>query len=103
VSAAWITVVALCVGTIAIKAAGPVALGGRRPSARSLAVIALVAPAVLSGLVTYETLSAGTRGIAVDARVVGLAVAAAGALLRVPMIVVVVAAAAATALARAVA
>ena len=60
----------LFLGTVAIKAAGPLTLGGRPPGERFLAVIALVAPALLAALVTYETLTAGTRGIEIDARLV---------------------------------
>jgi len=46
-AAAWIVVAALCAGTVALKAAGPVTLGGRRLSPRAAGVIGLVAPALL--------------------------------------------------------
>jgi hypothetical protein len=101
VSAAWITVAALCVGTAAIKAAGPLAVGGRRPSPRAIAVIGLVAPALMAALVVYEAFSAEGGGLTVDARLVGLAVAAAALALRLPVLAVVVLAAVATAAARA--
>jgi Branched-chain amino acid transport protein (AzlD) len=97
----WITIAALCAGTAAIKAAGPLAVGGREPSRRAAAVIRLLAPALLSALVVYESLNAGGRGIDVGARLVGLAAAAVALALRRSLIVVVIAAAAATALARA--
>jgi hypothetical protein len=98
----WTTIAVLCVGTVAIKALGPATVGGREPSERASAVIRLVAPAILAGLVTYETFNGeGSHGLTVDARVVGLAAAAAGLLAKLPLIVVVVAAAAATALTRA--
>jgi hypothetical protein len=42
-TAVWITIAALALGTVALKATGPVALGGRQPPARAAAVIALVA------------------------------------------------------------
>jgi hypothetical protein len=100
-TAAWITVTALFVGTVAIKTVGPLALGGRRPPPRALAVIALVAPAVLAGLVFYETFNTSGPGIEVDARVVGLAAAGLAAAARLPMLLIVVVAAAATALVRA--
>jgi hypothetical protein len=100
-TAVWVTVAALCAGSAAIKATGPLALRARRPPARAMAVIALVAPAVLAGLVVYETFNTTGRGLEVDARVVGLAAAGVVAAARLPMLLVIVAAAAATALARA--
>ena len=101
-TAAWLTIAALCVGTAALKASGPATLRGRRPPPRALGVIALVAPAVLVSLVLYQTFGDLPSGITVDARVVGLAVAGAAIALRAPMLVVVAVAALATALARAV-
>ena len=97
----WVTIAALCAGTVAIKATGPLALGGRQPSDRTFAVVSLFAPALLAALVVYETLSAGHEGITVDARVVGVAAAATALALRAPIAVVVLGAAATTALARA--
>ena len=97
----WITVAALSVGTIAIKAAGPLAIGGSEPSERTTAVLALFAPALLAALVVYETLSSGMEGITIDARIVGVLAAAAALALRAPVAVVVLGAAGATALARA--
>jgi hypothetical protein len=102
-SAVWLMIAALCVGTIALKAAGPATLRGRRPSGRAMSVIALVAPAVLASLVLYQTLADTPSGITADARVVGLLVAGAAIALRAPMLVVVAAAAVATALTRALA
>ena len=100
-TAAWITIAGLVVGTIAIKATGPVVLGGRRLPARAGDVVALVAPALLAALVLYETLRAQDGGIAIDARVAGVVTAAAALLLRLPILAVVVLAAAASALTRA--
>jgi uncharacterized membrane protein len=100
-TAAWVTIAALCVGTAALKAAGPAALRGRRPPPRAMAAIALVAPAVLASLVLYQTFGDRPSGITVDARLAGLVVAGAAVALRAPMLVVVAAAALATALARA--
>ena len=99
----WLVVGVLCAGTVAIKAVGPLALGGRRPSERALGVIALVAPALLAGLIVYETFIGDGGGVRVDARVVGLAAALAAAAARLPMLAVLLAAATATALVRAVA
>ncbi|BEP13767.1 hypothetical protein acdb102_20780 [Acidothermaceae bacterium B102] len=67
-------------------------------------VAARIAPllpaALLAALVVVQTFSAGAR-LTVDARVVGLAVAALALVLRAPFLVVVVAAAATAALVRA--
>jgi uncharacterized membrane protein len=97
----WTTIAILCIGTVAIKASGPVSLGGRELPQRAAHVIALVGPAVLASLVAYETFANGSYGVTVDARVVGLAAAAIALALRLPIAFVVVLAAAATALARA--
>jgi uncharacterized membrane protein len=97
----WVTIVVLCIGTATIKAAGPLAVGGREFSPRAAAVIRLLAPALLSALVVYESLNAGGQGLDVDERLVGLVVAAVALALRRPLVVVVIAAAVATALARA--
>jgi hypothetical protein len=101
VTEVWLTIGALCAGTVAIKSAGPLALGGRQPGERTFAVVSLFAPALLAALVVYETLSNGHDGITVDARVVGVAVALLALLARAPIGAVVLGAAASTALARA--
>jgi uncharacterized membrane protein len=98
----WLTIAALAVLTLAIKAAGPIVLRGRTPSARALAVIAMLAPAVISALVVYQTFGGHPDGLEVDARVVGLVAAGVAIAARLPMIVVIVAAAVATAGMRAV-
>ena len=97
----WITIGVLCVGTVAIKSAGPLAVGGRQPGERTLAVLSLVAPALLSALVVYETLGGEDGGVAVDERLAAVGAAAACLAARLPLGVVVIAAAAVTALARA--
>jgi len=102
-TAAWVTIVVLFAGTALSKAAGPLTTGSKPPSGRALDVTKLVAPAILAGLVAYETLGAGGDGIKLDARLVGLAAAAAGIAARLPMIVIVLLAAGATALTRALA
>ena len=97
----WATIAALCAGTVAIKATGPLALGGRQPSERTFAVVSLFAPALLAALVIYETLSDGHDALIVDARVIGVVTAATALVLRAPIAVVVLGAAVATAAARA--
>jgi len=99
-TSAWIVVAVLFVGTATMRAAGPVALGGRRLSGRGAAVVGLVAPALLGALVVYETVSAGGQGVELDARLVGLAAAGVALVLRLPLLAVVLVAALATALAR---
>jgi branched-subunit amino acid transport protein len=47
--------------TAAIKAAGPIALGGRELPDRFTGVIALMAPALLAGLVVTAALADGDR------------------------------------------
>lgn len=47
--------------TFAIKAAGPIALGGRELPAWFTGVVVLLAPALLSALIVTETLAEGDR------------------------------------------
>lgn len=96
---AWVLVLAIGAGTMAIKAAGPVLLGARPLPARVRAVVVLLAPALLAALVATATLADGPR-LQPDARLVGLGAAAVALLLRAPALVVVVVAAATAAVAR---
>jgi branched-subunit amino acid transport protein len=99
VTAAWAVVVIVGAATVAIKSVGPVLLGGRPLPPRVQSVVRLLAPAVLAALVATGVLATGQR-LVLDARLLGLAVAAVALLLRAPLLVVVVVAAAATAIAR---
>lgn len=99
-SAAWWTIGALALATAAIKAAGPVLLGGRELPAPAASVIALLAPALLAALVVIETFEHGGR-LVLDPRAAGLAAAAGALALRGGVVVVIVVAALATALTRA--
>ena len=96
----WVTIVAVALASAAIKAAGPVLVGGRDLPPRVTAVIALLAPALLTALVIVETFS-DERRFVLDAKAVGVGVAGLALLLRAPMLAVVALAAAATAAARA--
>ncbi len=76
-SAVWITIGALGVGTALIRASGPVLLGGRELPGRLDEVIALLAPALLAALVAIETFGAPEGGrYQLDASVFGVAAAA---------------------------
>ncbi|HEY8466191.1 MAG TPA: AzlD domain-containing protein [Solirubrobacterales bacterium] len=75
----WTTILALIVITVAIKASGPVLIGGRPLPAPAMRTIALMAPALLAALVVVQTFTSADGEIVVDARAAG--VAAAGALL----------------------
>lgn len=88
-SAVWITIVGLTLGTIAIRAAGPVLLGGRELPPRVSAVIALVAPAVLAALVVTQTFSDDGELTLDPARVAGLGAAAVALALRAPLLLAV--------------
>ena len=63
----------LALVTAAIKAAGPIVLGGRELPAQFLGVISLLAPALLAALVVTETFGGESGEFTVDERVVGLA------------------------------
>ncbi|MDX6591533.1 MAG: hypothetical protein QOJ13_729 [Gaiellales bacterium] len=98
-SDAWLVVLAVGIGTIAIKASGPVLLGGRPMPDPVQGVVALLAPALLAALVATNTFGAGQR-LVLDARLIGVAVAALALMLRAPILVVVILAAASAAVAR---
>lgn len=88
----------LGLGTFAMKAVGPVLVGGGRPVPSWLPAVGTVLPAaLLSALVAVDLAAApGDR-----ARLVGAAVAAVAVIVRAPFVVIVVGAALVTALLRA--
>jgi branched-subunit amino acid transport protein len=96
VRAVWVTIAALAVATAAIKAAGPLALGGRPLPTPVVLVISLLAPALLAALVMTQTF-AENGDLVVDARAAGVAAAAASIAVRAPLVVTIVAAALVTA------
>jgi hypothetical protein len=98
-SGAWGIVAAIGLGTMAIKAAGPVLLGGRPLPAHVKSVVALLAPALLAALVATATLGEG-QSLVIDARIIGVGAAVVALALRAPTLAVVVVAALAAALAR---
>jgi branched-subunit amino acid transport protein len=74
VSTIWVTILGLTVATAAVKAVGPVLLGGRDLPERFTGVIALMAPALLTALVVTSVLADGDRWHA-GADTVGVAAA----------------------------
>lgn len=97
----WITIAGLTVATVALKAAGPLIVGGRELSARALAVIALLAPALLTALIVTGTFTDDGE-LTVDARAAGLACAGVAVVLRAPLLITVLVASVGTAVVRAV-
>jgi uncharacterized membrane protein len=96
----WIVIVIVTLANVAIKAAGPLLVGGRELPPRAVAVIALLAPALLAALVVTQTF--GEDGhLVLDERAIGVAVAGLALALRAPVLVAVVLAAVSTALTRA--
>jgi branched-subunit amino acid transport protein len=96
VSDAWLAVLAVGAGTVALKGVGPVAVGTRSLPRRLLDVLSLLAPALLAALVVTETFASG-RSLVVDARLAGVAAGALAVALRAPLWLVVIVGAAATA------
>lgn len=98
-SALWVAIVAVTLASAAIKAAGPILVGGRELPPRANAVISLLAPALLAALVVTETF--GDDGhLVLDERALGVGVAAVALALRAPVLLAVALAALVTALAR---
>jgi branched-subunit amino acid transport protein len=98
----WSTIIALALITAAIRASGPVALGGRALPPAVLRVIALVAPSLLAALVMVETFAGADQTVELDARAIGVAAAAVVLIRhREAMLTAVIVAAASAALVRA--
>ena len=87
----WWAVIALAVGTYALKAAGPLALGSRTVPPQLQYALTLVSVSLLAGLVAISTFGSG-RSLALDARAAGLVVACVAVALRAPFAVVAIAA-----------
>ena len=96
----WATIIAVALASAAIKAAGPVLVGGRELPPRAVGVVALLAPALLSALVITETFGEDQH-LVLDERAIGVAVAAVALALRAHVLLAVALAAASTALVRA--
>ena len=102
-SDAWITIIGLTATTVAIRASGPVLLGGRELAPLVSRMIALLAPALLAALIVIGTFTDADGDLELDARAAGLATAAAILAWRhTAMLAAVAAAAVAAALVRAI-
>ncbi|MBA2325624.1 MAG: AzlD domain-containing protein [Actinobacteria bacterium] len=97
----WPAVLALAVGSYALRAIGLVALRGRRVPAFVEDVLTLLPAALFGALIVVSTVG-GDRALVLDARVAGLAAAGVAVWRRAGFVVVVMAAAGATAAVRAV-
>jgi branched-subunit amino acid transport protein len=100
VSTGWLTVLAVGVGTVLLKAVGPVGVAGRRLPTVAERLLELVAPAILAALVVVETFASG-RHVVADARLAGVGAGVLCVLARAPFGVVVLCGALATAAVRA--
>jgi branched-subunit amino acid transport protein len=99
VSALWVAIMAVTLASAAIKAAGPILVGGRELPPRVNAVIALLAPTLLAALVVTETFGDDGHPV-LDERALGVGVASVALALRAPVLLAVALAALVTALAR---
>jgi uncharacterized membrane protein len=99
VTALWITIVAVALASAAIRAVGPVLLGGHELPWSSNAVIVLLVPAVLTALVVTQTFGEDGR-LVLDEKAIGVAFAAVALAFRAPVLLAVALAVVATALAR---
>ncbi|TMK34354.1 MAG: AzlD domain-containing protein [Actinobacteria bacterium] len=96
----WIVVIVSGVGTLALKATGPVLLGGRPLPDRFTGIVGLLGPALLAALVAIGTFANGQR-LVVDGRALGVGAAAVAIRFHAPVLIVVIIAAAVTATAHA--
>ena len=92
----WLAVALVGAATVALKAAGPVLLGGRELPPRVRGLVGLLAPTLLAALVVTQAVASG-RHVVLDARLAGVAAAAVSLWLRAPVLVAVAVAAAVTA------
>ncbi|HVR32372.1 MAG TPA: AzlD domain-containing protein [Acidimicrobiia bacterium] len=96
---ATVVLVLLGLGTYALKAAGPVLIGGRALPVW-ISRLADLAPAALLAALIVSSTAVTNAELTFDARIVGLIAAGVALRLKAPFVVVIVIAAAATALTR---
>ena len=97
----WLSILAVTLANLLLKASGPAVLGHRTLPPPARAVVGLVAPVLLSALIVVELAGPGWRGLDVP-QLVGVGVAGAAWVLRAPLLVAVLLAVLATAGLRAV-
>ena len=95
----WAFIFTLAIFQYGFKFLGAVVIGQRKMPEVMQRCLLLIPAAVLSGLIAKDTFTTG-HSIGIDARALGLAVAAVATWRRLPFIVVVVAGVGATALVR---
>ena len=97
----WIVIAVVGIATVLFKAAGPVFLGRRALPRRVQPVIELLAPVMLAALVVTQAVG-GDGELSLDARIPGVAAAAATIVIwrRAPLVGVMAVAAIATAVVR---
>jgi branched-subunit amino acid transport protein len=78
----WVVIIGLAATTVAIRASGPVMLGGRELPPRAIDVIELLAPALLAALVAVETFGGHDMNLVLDERAIGVAGAGVTILMR---------------------
>lgn len=91
-----VSLIMLAVGTFAMKAAGPLAVGGRELPPHVRRVAELMPAALLAALVANQTFASGTV-LVFDARAIGVGAAALAVAMRAPFALVVLIGAATTA------
>jgi len=91
----WLLVGVVGLATMAIKASGPLLVGGGGLPAGLARLTDLLAPALLAALVATQALTADER-LVLDERAAGLVAAAVAVALRAPVLVAVAVAAVAT-------
>jgi branched-subunit amino acid transport protein len=99
VNRVWAVVLVVGAATVALKATGPVLLGGRRLPEALTGIVVLLAPVLLAALVVTQTVGADGE-LVLDARLAGVGAAVVAIVLRAPLPLVVVLAAVTTAVAR---
>ncbi len=99
-TALWVAIVGVALASAAIKAMGPVLLGGKELPPSANAVIALLSPALLTALVVTQTFGEDSH-LVLDERAIGVGAAALALSLRAPVLLAVALAALTTALVRA--
>jgi branched-subunit amino acid transport protein len=96
VTRVWLSILAVTLANWLLKASGPVLLGKRTLPPWARAVVSLVAPVLLSGLIVVELAGPDWQGLDVP-QLAGVGVAGAAWALRAPLLVAVLLGALATA------